>query len=605
MQPGKQLGKYVLRRRIGTGGMAEVWAADVEGKQGFSKPVAIKVMLESFTGDPERERLFVREAQVAARLSHPNLVGVFDFDQIPGQARRYYIAMELVEGVDLARVLRKLGEQGRMLPAGLCLHVAAEALKGLRHLHDRAKDSVSLGLVHRDVSPHNILISFDGVVKVSDFGIAKSTMGLDASGTGTFRGKIHYASPEQIRGERVDSRADQFAAGCVLWEMLTGRKAFGGETAEVLRKIASGTPEAPAAGNLPVALEAIGRRMMDPDPNRRFPSTKRALAAILEAPGYDADGAKLGTLLCTLFGEMVPGTFVPNVPSRPVTLERLPGGVDAGPAPSSSARTRAEGPSTIPSATPPTHVLDEIRKLPPTRTRNVFAPGAPAPQPREGSESVPATTPEARRRGRSRSSLVLALAGICGALALVAVAVGAYVKVRAPRSLAVRPGAGSAGRLVAQPVAPAPAVPPPALAAGAQAEASRPTGAAEPRAQPESARVSPPSGKSRPRRRARAAAPAPEAQPPRPDIEDAMARARAAFESGNRNVEAIMLARKAVRLGGGADAWVLLGHASVRVADWEEALMAYGTALEIDPKHSAAQQGYEMVKRKRQEGAPR
>src|SRR6516225_7208061 len=225
--------------------MAEVWAAQVEGREGFVKPVALKFMLESFSGDPELERLFVNEARIAARLQHANLVTVFDFDKVGaederGIAGRHYIAMERVEGQDLRRILEAARRAGYVFPVGVALYVAGEVLKALRYVHEKREAGVALGLVHRDVSPHNVLVGYGGEVKLSDFGIAKARE-HSARGTkpGTLRGKIAYASTEQLAGGAIDHRTDQFAAGVTIWEVLAGRRLFdGGSDLEILGKVA-------------------------------------------------------------------------------------------------------------------------------------------------------------------------------------------------------------------------------------------------------------------------------------------------------------------------------------------------------------------------------
>ena len=312
VEAGRRIGKYVLDERIAVGGMAEVWAAHAEGLQGFVKPVALKFILESFSGDPELERLFVNEARIAARLQHANLVTVFDFDRVEageerGVSGRYYIAMERVEGQDLRRLGEAARRAGYVFPVGVALYVAGEVLKALRYVHDKRERGVALGLVHRDVSPHNVLIGTTGEVKLSDFGIAKARE-HSARNTkpGSLRGKIAYASPEQLAGGVVDHRTDQFAAGVTIWELFAGRKLFDGASdLEIIGKVARceipALGELPARREVPPAVEAVVRRMLAADPAARFQTTADALSAVLALAGYTPDGAPLGELMRALF----------------------------------------------------------------------------------------------------------------------------------------------------------------------------------------------------------------------------------------------------------------------------------------------------------------
>jgi hypothetical protein len=311
VQPGQRIGKYVLGEKIAVGGMAEVWAARAEGPEGFVKPVALKFILESFSGDAELERLFFKEARIAAQLQHANLVAVFDFDKVvfdpqrdPGG--RYYIAMEHVEGHDARRVVEAAKHAGYVFPMPLALYLVGEVCKGLRYVHERREHGRPLGLVHRDVSPHNVLVGFSGEVKLSDFGIAKSLAHSTRTKTGTIRGKLSYASPEQLNGEPVDHRADQFALGITLWEILAGRPLFdGNDEIEIVGKVMR--CDVPALAlvcpdrKFPAEVEAAVRRMLSPTRDGRFSSTADALSALLALPGYTPDGVGLGDLVRTLF----------------------------------------------------------------------------------------------------------------------------------------------------------------------------------------------------------------------------------------------------------------------------------------------------------------
>jgi hypothetical protein len=328
VRSGQKVGKYVLGERIARGGMAEVWAARVEGPEGFVKSVALKFVVDP--GDPEMERLFVNEARVAAGLQHPNLVTVFDFDRVidatelgcpsPG---RYYIAMERIEGHDLRRVLRTTRDRGQRFPVGLSLHVAGEVLKGLRYLHERPASGGTRGpiLVHRDVSPHNILIAYAGDVKLSDFGIAKVVTRVPGAESGLVRGKVAYASPEQVLGQPVDHRSDQFSLGVTLWEMLAGERLFGGTTdVETMNRVLAGDiPELPRDLGIARELESFVRRMLAASPEARHPTTAAALSGLMALPGYPGDGASLGEWMLTALPPRAPAVL-PATQLLPVSV---------------------------------------------------------------------------------------------------------------------------------------------------------------------------------------------------------------------------------------------------------------------------------------------
>jgi serine/threonine protein kinase len=427
---GRRIGKYVLDERIAVGGMAEVWAAHAEGLQGFVKPVALKFILESFAGDPELERLFVNEARIAARLQHSNLVAVFDFDKVaPDQDRafagRYYIAMERIDGHDLRRIADAAAAAGYFFPVPMVLFIAGEICKALRHVHEKREGGRPLGLVHRDVSPHNVLVATSGEVKLSDFGIAKARE-HSARNTkpGSLRGKIAYASPEQLGGQGVDHRADQFAAGVTLWELLAGRRLFeGASDLEILGRVARceipPLAEVSARRDVPAAVEGALRRMLSVDPGARFPATADALAAVLALPGYTPDGTPLGELVRTLFRS-----------ASPDLSHTMP--IQASPPPA----RRSEAP-----------------------TRTMHQP--PVPASAAGSISETADVRSGPRAARAVAGVVVAL-GIAGAAALLARDRWAAPVVPAPTPI-VEDGTKPVPVLPAPEPAPLPAPTPPAV----------------------------------------------------------------------------------------------------------------------------------------------
>ncbi|MDB4968605.1 MAG: serine/threonine protein kinase [Myxococcales bacterium] len=226
MQP-IPFGKYLLLERLAQGGMAEVFRGVYQGAAGFEKQVAVKRVLPVFEGARDFQAMFVDEARIASSLTHVNVAQVFDFGEIEGV---YYLAMELVDGVDLGRLRERALTRGIRIPVPVVAFIIAEAARGLAYAHDKkGNDGQSLGIVHRDVSPQNILVSYSGEVKIADFGIAKATGKLHKTESGAVMGKIRYMSPEQINGEPLDGRSDLFALGTIFWELLVGSALWNGD----------------------------------------------------------------------------------------------------------------------------------------------------------------------------------------------------------------------------------------------------------------------------------------------------------------------------------------------------------------------------------------
>lgn len=252
-------GKYELLERLGAGGMAVVYRARYVVAPGISKPVVIKRVLGHYAEDPAFVEMFVHEARVSVGLNHGNIVQVFDFGQVQGE---YYLAMELVEGQPLSALLKKAQALGlAQLPPPLAVHVAMEMCKGLHHAHTRTDErGRSLGLVHRDISPDNVLVSYEGEVKISDFGIAKAQLaGRPVTASGVVKGKVSYLSPEQACAEQeLDARSDVYAVGVVLYRMLCGRLPTEGTEYAVMHSIVEGRLTPPRALNPQLDDELVG-----------------------------------------------------------------------------------------------------------------------------------------------------------------------------------------------------------------------------------------------------------------------------------------------------------------------------------------------------------
>jgi hypothetical protein len=274
---GEVFGRYELLRRIGVGGMAEVFQARTFGPQGFVKDVVIKRILGTFSEDPEFVRMFINEARLAAKLQHANIVQIFDFNQVDGV---YYIAMEWVDGTDLRRVVNKSRSRSMPVPIRMGVHVGVETLKGLHYASTRTEDGRPLSLVHRDISPHNLLVSRSGEVKITDFGIAKVAALASSTRSGMLKGKLAYMSPEQAGNQPLDARSDIYSLGVVLWELLTGRRLFEGESeAELFAQVKQAEIPSPRAlrPELPEGVERAVLRMLAVRPDDRFGSAAEAL----------------------------------------------------------------------------------------------------------------------------------------------------------------------------------------------------------------------------------------------------------------------------------------------------------------------------------------
>lgn len=266
-----EFGPYRLLHRIAAGGMAEVFRAKRAGVEGFEKVVAVKRILPHLSDNKEFVEMFIDEAKVVAGLTHPGIVQIFDLGRID---KTYFIAMEYVHGRDLRSILRRARERGMRLPLDLAVLIASRVSAALEFAH-RKKDERGrpMLVVHRDVSPQNILISFEGEVKLTDFGIAKAATKASLTDAGALRGKLLYMSPEQAWGKAMDRRSDVFSLGIVLYEMATDRKPFvGGSEMSVLEMVRECRVAAPSEVNprIPDRLERVLLKALDRDPDGRY-----------------------------------------------------------------------------------------------------------------------------------------------------------------------------------------------------------------------------------------------------------------------------------------------------------------------------------------------
>ncbi len=269
------IGKYRVVQFIGAGGMAEVWLCRRSSIGGFEKPVVIKRILPTYAADPDFVRMFLDEARVAAGLNHPNIVQVYDIDvadEVP------FIAMEYVQGPSFQALLSRARKAGGTVGLATALRVISDVAAGLHYAHNALDaDGQPLGIVHRDISPHNILVSGDGVAKLLDFGVAKSRGRLTSTQAGTVKGKISHMAPEQARNEEIDHRADVYSLGVCLYEATTGRLPFlADQDVQRLLQIVNGDFPRPSSlvPEYPPRLEEIVLKAMSLDRNFRTPSAQ-------------------------------------------------------------------------------------------------------------------------------------------------------------------------------------------------------------------------------------------------------------------------------------------------------------------------------------------
>lgn len=283
--------------------MAEVWRAKTLSTEGFTKDLVIKRILPKFTGDEESVQMFIDEARLVAKLHHPNIVQIFDFDK---EGDRYFLAMELIEGRDLRQSEKAAAKAGIWFPLPMAIYIVSEALKGLQYAHSRLDHGKPLGIVHRDISPHNILISFSGDVKISDFGIAKVAERQGPSSVGTVKGKLSYMSPEQITGQALDSKSDIYSMGIVFWELLTRHRLFfGSDEQDVVRRVRDGVVPPPRQFNpdIPEEVEKIVLGMLVHSRSARVQSAGEVVKQLMALPQYSYEAQALGEFMATLFPE--------------------------------------------------------------------------------------------------------------------------------------------------------------------------------------------------------------------------------------------------------------------------------------------------------------
>jgi serine/threonine protein kinase len=306
LTPGKHLGKYRVVRRLATGGMAEIYLAEARGIEGFAKHVVLKCILPQYASSETFVRLFLNEARVTASLDHPNIAGVYDIGEVSGT---YFFAMEYLHGEDLGHILRELSARGARLPLEHALTIGTGVAAGLHAAHEKhGNDGRALGIVHRDVSPSNVVVTFDGGVKLVDFGVAKLTAEAELTRTGTIRGKVSYMSPEQCNNDPVDRRSDVFSLGVLLYELTTLSRLFRADSDAATLRLVLETkvpPPSSRVADYPPELERVLLQALSRDRQARFASARElqlALEQVARRLGVVTSAAGLGEWMLGFFG---------------------------------------------------------------------------------------------------------------------------------------------------------------------------------------------------------------------------------------------------------------------------------------------------------------
>ncbi len=299
--------RYRVIKRLEAGGMAEVYLGEATGVEGFKKRVAIKRVLPHLAQNENFIRMFLDEARLSAKLSHANIVSVFD---ISAREDTYFLIMEFVDGANLKKILESLHKRGQRFSLPEATYTCAQACRGLSYAHELIDENGRpLGIVHRDISPPNIMLTKRGEVKVADFGLAKAGTQLSQTDPGVVKGKFSYLSPEAANGKEVDARADIFSLGIVLWEMLAGRRLFLGETDYATVKLVqqANVPRlSPLNNQVDYEFEEILRRALTREPETRFQSAREfgdALSGYLFARQLKVTDTDLANLVKSAISE--------------------------------------------------------------------------------------------------------------------------------------------------------------------------------------------------------------------------------------------------------------------------------------------------------------
>jgi serine/threonine protein kinase len=407
--------RYVIRKKIADGGMAEIFLASQLGAEGFERPVVLKRILPEFSGHAQFRNMLVDEAHIAMSLNHTNIVPVLDLGHSNGL---YFLAMELVDGWDLSTILERARGAALALPPGLALYITAEVCRGLAYAHGRKRsDGRPMGIIHRDISPQNVLVSEQGEVKVTDFGIAQAFVKRDRTQVGIIKGKLEFMSPEQAGGAPLGAASDIFSVGTMLYMLTSGQRPFYGPTDhETFLKIRKATcqPLEEANPNLTPEVVAIVKRAMQPPPSQRYASADEMMADLEEVIRLDFGSAGRSELKRWL-AELSKRDGAPPISGRPgLPMKAGQGALELG---DNSVITLKDA---VPDPTPertevfdgPLEELDDPPPLQLAPTPPPEADGTPPPV-----VPIPEYPPPRRGLGALRVSLALAIVAAGGAVA--------------------------------------------------------------------------------------------------------------------------------------------------------------------------------------------
>jgi eukaryotic-like serine/threonine-protein kinase len=450
------VGRYLLYGEIASGGMATVHFGRLQGAAGFARSVAIKRLHPQYAKDPDFVGMFLDEARLAARIAHPNVVPTLD---IVSQGDELLLVMEYVRGSSLSRLLRTLTQKGERMPTRIAAAITAGALRGLHAAHEaKSEAGEKLEIVHRDVSPQNVLVGTDGIARVLDFGVAKAAGRVQTTREGQLKGKLAYMAPEQITTGSVTRRTDVYAAAVVLWEMLTGRRLFRADNeAKLLALVLDSEVLAPSklVEGLPSAFDQVVMKGLDRDPAKRY-ATAREMAIDVEAV--------VGIEPSTVIGEWVEVVAADELRERANRIEEIersvlgssPSGVSQSPhdfiQQSPSGSRRPDEPSTVQDGG---RALPPVPKPPPLPASLKLPPPQTTPPPPPSTRQISQTS-QVSNVAVAHTDAPLAFrrrpAGILVAAALAACAIGATV-------MALRPLRSNAAASMPASAPPPPTVP--------------------------------------------------------------------------------------------------------------------------------------------------